>query len=122
MTDKIAAAVSNGIHHSQEQAAAAEEAAKPPLQKAMERHGRAVLAINTLAGGQVVVDPRQLLVDSELTAVRLEVMFLALINAGIIDGADMAVKLADKPNAESGQMEGMLVPQIQVAPAGILKS
>lgn len=128
MNAKVDAAVGNGIDHTHQ-----EQAERPPepspLQQAIQRHGAALIALNTIQGprgaSQVAVDPRQMMIDIELATVRLEVLFLALIKAGAIDGNVLTELLTNKLNDEALQMEVRREreqgPQIQVAPASLLK-
>jgi hypothetical protein len=93
---------------------------KPPpasgLSEAIERHGKTLVKAATNPNGLMAINPAQLYCDSELHAVRLEVLFEALVKAGVVDPAELTVRLRDKLNAESDQLDAqMATPQIAIA-------
>lgn len=90
-------------------------AASSGLAAAIQRHATALMKAATMSNGMMGINPAQLYTDSELHAVRLEVLFEALVVAGVVDPAALTVRMRDKLNAESDQLEQQQTPQIQVA-------
>lgn len=92
------------------------EAPINPLGAAIERHARTLLNLNTLPNGMIQINASQLFVELELTMVRIEVLFEALAEAGIVQAKDLSTKLAAKLNAESDQMQAQINrPQLAIA-------
>lgn len=85
------------------------------LAEAIQRHATALMKAATMSNGMMGINPAQLYTDSELHAVRLEVLFEALVVAGVVDPAALTIRMRDKLNAESDQLEQQQTPQIQVA-------
>jgi hypothetical protein len=95
-------------------------AAQSGLSEAISRHATALVKAATLPNGMMGINPAQLYCDSELHAVRLEVLFEALLSLNLIDPADLTVRLRDKLNAESDQLEQQLAaPQIALVTGGL---
>lgn len=91
-------------------------AASSGLAEAIDLHARAMLKAAVMPNGQIGIDPAQLHCDSQLHAVRLEVLFEALVKAGVIDPAAITVRLRDKLLAEVRQVEEeQQTPQILTA-------
>lgn len=82
------------------------------LSEAIDRHAKSIMKAATMPNGMIGVNPAQLHCDSELHAVRIEVLFEALVEVGVLDPAKLTVRLRDKLNAESDQLE---TPQIAIA-------
>lgn len=85
------------------------------LSEAIQRHAIALTKAATMPNGMMGINPAQLYCDSELHAVRLEVLFEALVKAHVLDPAELTVRLRDKLNAESDQLDSQQPSQIQVA-------
>ena len=99
----------------------AEPAPAPnPLGVAIERHARAIVASHTQVNGQVAINPLQLVSDLELTAARVEGIFEALVERGLLDSGDMVARLTAKLNAQAEEIEGLrnqlLVPNARRIP------
>lgn len=82
-----------------------------PLGQAIKDHATALIKANTRLDGQVQINPLQLYCDVELSAVRLEVLFEALVERGLIDPAVLMTKLSAKLKAET---EFMNKPQLAI--------
>jgi hypothetical protein len=89
------------------------------LGEAITRHAAALMKAARMPNGIMGINPAQLYCDGELHAVRIEVLFEALVEAGVLDPATLAVRLRDKLNAESDELEREEPPQIQVASGAI---
>lgn len=85
------------------------------LSDAIARHAAALMKGAIMPNGMMGINPAQLYCDSELHAVRLEVLFEALVKANMLDPAELTVRLRDKLNAESDQLDSQQNPQIQIA-------
>lgn len=79
-------------------------AAQSGLGEAIQKHAHALVKANTMPNGMMGVDPMQLFVDLELANVRIEVLFEALVETGVVDPAELTVKLRDKLLAEVEQL------------------
>lgn len=87
-----------------------------PLGAAIERHARTLLELNTLPNRMIQVNASQMMCELELTMVRIEVLFEALAELGIVQAKDLAEKLRNKLNAESDQMQDQInTPQLAIA-------
>lgn len=74
------------------------------LSEAITQHAQALVKANTNASGMMGINPMQLFVDLELANVRIEVLFEALVETGVVDPAELTVKLRDKLLAEVEQL------------------
>jgi len=97
-------------------------AAAPPanaLGEAIQRHAAALLKASTNAQGMMAINPAQLYCDVELANLRIEILFEALVQAGVIQPGDLVQKLTAKLHFEAGQLEAQDGPQIQLATGSI---
>jgi hypothetical protein len=95
--------------------AAENPATQSGLAEAIQRHAATMVKAVTNPQGLMAINPAQLYCDSELHAVRLEVLFESLVKAGVVDPAELTMRLRDKLNAESDQLEELQKePQIQL--------
>jgi hypothetical protein len=92
-------------------------AAEPPkpsgLGEAITQHADALVKLNTASNGMIQINPMQLFVDLELANVRIEVLFEALVETGVVDPQALTVRLRNKLLTEVEQMRG--TPQIEIA-------
>lgn len=94
--------------------------AAPPeeteISLAIKRHAAMLLRINTMPNGMMAINPAQLFCDIELLTVRLEVLFEAMVERGLIDPQALVERMRDKLSAESDEMERQLAdgPQLQI--------
>jgi hypothetical protein len=92
-------------------------ATQPPqstgLAEAITQHAEALVKLNTTPNGMMQINPMQLFVDLELANVRIEVLFEALVETGVVDPQALTVRLRNKLLTEVEQMRG--TPQIEIA-------
>lgn len=98
-------------------------AAEPPksqLGEAIARHASMLLKSNTLPNGMMQINAAQLYCDLELVQVRVEILFEALVDEGIIEPQAMIERLRAKLNAEADAMQAQLEePQLQIVRGSI---
>jgi len=96
-------------------AAAVQDATTPPptLGEAIQMHAAALLNSSRTPNGMLAINPAQLYCDLQIAAVRIEVLFEALVECGMIDPAAMSAKLRNKLLAEVEQLNAG--PQIAIA-------
>lgn len=88
------------------------------LAEAIQRHGAALLKANTSSNGMFAINPMQMFCDLELATVRIEMLFEALVEAGIINPKDLVVRLTAKLLAEAEELNA---PQLEIASGNILR-
>lgn len=94
--------------------------AKNPLGEAIARHASMLLRSNTLPNGMMQINAAQLYCDLELVQVRVEILFEALVDKGIIEPQEMIERLRVKLNAEADAMQEMLeAPQLEIVRGSI---
>lgn len=93
--------------------------AAPPastLAEAIHRHAAALLKASTNANGMMAINPAQLFCDVELANLRIEILFEALVQAGVIQTGDLVQMLTAKLLAEAEELGAQaLSSQIQIA-------
>jgi hypothetical protein len=94
----------NGSAHQGRPAHTDNPAAMSGLREACLLHAQTLIRAISLPSGVVKIDAAQLFVDHELLAVKVALIFEALERLGVIDGADMVVRLRDKLLDEVKQM------------------
>lgn len=96
--------------------------AAPPANKlgeAIQRHAAALLKANTNSNGIMAIDPMQLFCDLELATIRIEILFEALVDMGVVSPKDLVAKLTAKLLAEAEQLNA---PQLQIAIGTLLRN
>lgn len=86
-----------------------------PLGDAITEHAKALVKAATQLTGQMTINPVQMYCDLEFALVRIDVMFEALVELGVLDPARLSIKLRDKLKAET---EFLKTPQLAIVPAG----
>lgn len=95
--------------------------AAPPanaLGDAIQRHAAALLKANS-PNGAMRINPAQLFCDLELATLRIEILFEALVDMGVISPKDLVAKLTAKLLAEAEELNA---PQLQTAIGSILRN
>lgn len=97
--------------------------AAPPapnaLGEAIQRHAAALLKANTNPNGMMAINPAQLFCDLELATLRIEILFEALVDMGVISPKQLVAKLTAKLVAEAEELNA---PQLEIASGSILRN
>lgn len=83
------------------------------LSDAIQQHAAALLRANTNPNGMMAINPAQMFCDLELATLRIEILFEALVDAGIISPGALVAKLTAKLLAEAEHLNAP-APQIEI--------